>query len=220
MGGVIVRVPFRQLQTITPTGATFTYADLDLNPFSYARLTTIAPVFQYFRFVELKVSGNVSVCGVTLFTGTAVSSAGGRVYLSYSREGINDTTAPTTAQNMAELDAFAHGTFNGQKLFLRIPRRELVMTPTKWFRCNSQNSPPYDLTTQGSVGYAIDCDANITGVNPLFEVLIEGVCEFQSMTTAGVGAPTRVKITVPTLIHDDDEKTPEEPVLVPAFQPP
>jgi hypothetical protein len=184
LSGAVVRVPFRQLYQLNQSGAGFLMATVDLDPTNFIRLDSISANFEYFRFTEVTVKANMSVTGVSLYDSTLmhVTSSGGHVYLAYSREGSTDLATISSPIQLSQLEIFRNGNYGPDCPSLKVGYANLNKTPFKWFRTNGGNSPPYDEEQQGALYWAVDPDSSYSGINPVLDVLIEGVCEFQGMT--------------------------------------
>jgi len=235
MGGNDVFIPFRYLYTFSPSMGALTLSDVDLAPSSLAasgsRISVAASLYEMFRFTRLKINATCSVQPVMIYTGSALSSAGLRMYISYFQSGLNDLATPGTALALAQADAFRHSG-GGRTVRLALNKKTLMGKEHQWFRTNSGNSPPYDEVQQGSVWVGVDSDATYSGVNPLIEVLIEGICEFRGMTNNAIGfnSPPPVSVVVqraaPAIMskevlstRDDDEKKSDDFAFVQSVKP-
>jgi len=147
----------------------------------------IASCFEWYRVIKMRCK---FVPGVR-----AVNSESYQYAVSYSGE-VNSSSAPGGMTQMSEMPCFSIG--DGSTISIVIPRRQLLGTAVKWWRCEFTASPPNDLLYQGVVWLA-----SLTAVAPTASLTavcqISGLLEFRS--------PIDEADSVPRPLSDpDDEK--------------
>jgi len=173
------------------SGAAVTISGLDLTPanFTGSRLASLFANWEYFRFVKLRLSTFVSFAGVSLIDSSVshVTSGGTRTAISFAEDGTAGVTAPTTLEAMAQMSGFAVGAGSQNRCTLSVGASQLLRRELKWWKTDTGGSPPASFLSQGSLWWMYDNDASWSGVGGVITFVLEGICQFQGMTVAGVG---------------------------------
>lgn len=170
---------------------------LNINPTTFDRLSLIGPAFEYYRFTKLSVKIQPAQRSAPGAIGT-LDSRESSLALGYLPEQTAATSTTISLESVAALDASecftanlyseSGGSITGSvpgttvPTLLRVPKRVLLDTPTKWFRYSSDSVDT--IATQGQLILASRETADSTNV--FVTLHVSYVCEFAGGSRSSV----------------------------------
>lgn len=186
-GGKIVRVPFRHAYSysISKTTNTATISELEIVPANLgARVSAIAPNFEYYRVTDLNVkqvtSPNAPVHYDSGILNVTLGVIAGLHAAAYEPSDATRTNVPTNLSGLANAPSFDYNNMHAGVQF-RVPRKVLLGTPLKWWNTSSTGSPTETLVQGLMWHYSYNEEENSQANSPTITACLTGVIEFKGM---------------------------------------
>jgi len=143
MGGQTVTIPFRQTFNLVSDESGFNTNALDIHPSLLGDVVkNCALNFTWWRATRLKIRFCPGVRGG--------NSESFQFAAAFDSVPTNDlSSGPAGMGNMAQFPSFQMS--GGEVINIVVPRKQLLSTGYKWFRCSATDSPPNDSFYQGAV---------------------------------------------------------------------
>jgi len=204
-----VRMPFSDVTSISRTASSgYEISEIDITVANFTtntKIKVVAPLYEYWRIVNLEIDAFMDTVGVPIWTGAAAGAVGFSLGIGFIPSDNADFGVATNFDDLMQFPNSSIGP-SSKRLRLRLGPKDLYKsTPTKWYHTATTGSPPVADSSVGTVTYITRSLGGLAAQNVASYVTIRGEVEFKAPLIGGAATRKSSSLLYRTLVVREPE---------------